>query len=558
VIKIKIDLEKILLALFFAFILFVSLGSLFNHNIKHEFPFAYFASDAFQHQVRAEAIKDMGNFKYEAAYISKGIEGIEGRYPPVLYPLAVILSHALGVETYDSILITVVFFAIIGSFIMYFIIKNFSKTAALLSLPLSLIIFSHPVSTGFLWGHWPSLLSQSFLLLFFWAVMRLDLDKSFLIIAVVLSAITLTHTSEAIFAMLFLALFFGIKLLAKKLSVRDIKIVAISIALFFIISFYWLVIFQNTWAKSETYNFVVQPIWDGNPGFYIAGFGFLLIPMIAGLIFSLPKLKQLHVSLILAFTMLIAGFLNYIGFGLRSFQARFFWPIYLSVFFGFGLYALLKFIIRKWNFTYTAVIFIVFSLLFVGMVKFPIIKQTSYNVIPSIPYANVPTGPGIMNPLHWEALEWISKNTPEDSKAYFFYGDIYSQDALLRNSKRFHAQVVPDDFIDAINKREIRRVYDTEFPGDSGGGIITRPSFFSFYNKENTLDEDLFGKKDICQFDYYIFDKASRQEAFAQYNLLIANEMVTKNFIEPVFENQLIVILKNNNPGDDCIEERSF
>ena len=77
-IKIKIDLEKILLALFFAFILFVSLGSLFNHNIKHEFPFAYFASDAFQHQVRAEAIKDMGNFKYEAAYISKGIEGIEG------------------------------------------------------------------------------------------------------------------------------------------------------------------------------------------------------------------------------------------------------------------------------------------------------------------------------------------------------------------------------------------------------------------------------------------------------------------------------------------------
>ena len=31
-----------------------------------------------------------------------------------------------------------------------------------------------------------------------------------------------------------------------------------------------------------------------------------------------------------------------------------------------------------------------------------------------------------------------------------------------------------------------------------------------------------------------------------------------KGFIEPVFENQIVVILKNNNPGDDCIEERSF
>ena len=65
----KIDMEKIILLIFFAAILFLGPGVLFDHKIKHDFPFAYSASDAFQHQVRADAIKDMGNFRYESSYI---------------------------------------------------------------------------------------------------------------------------------------------------------------------------------------------------------------------------------------------------------------------------------------------------------------------------------------------------------------------------------------------------------------------------------------------------------------------------------------------------------
>ena len=39
---------------------------------------------------------------------------------------------------------------------------------------------------------------------------------------------------------------------------------------------------------------------------------------------------------------------------------------------------------------------------------------------------------------------------------YFFYGDIYSQDALLRNSKRTHYQVDPTDFIDALKEEYLK------------------------------------------------------------------------------------------------------
>lgn len=558
-VKIKLDLEKAALIVFFAVFLFIGPGALFDHRIKHDFPYAYFSSDSFQHQTRAEAIKDAGNFRYEAPYIIKGFKDAVGIYPPAIYHLAAVLSYSAGIEVYDSIYFLVVFFAIIASCIMYLVIRNFNKTVALLSLPMSLLILSSPPATGFLWGHWPSVLSQSFLIFFFWSIIRIDLDKSWIIIAVAMSAVFLTHTSEAIFAILFLAMFFGAKLIGKSLSKQDIRGIALSFGAFFALSFYYIVIFLNTWAKAQPFSFAVEPVWNGNPGFYIAGFGLLLIPIVFGLIFSLPKLKEAHVSVILAFAMLIAGLLNYIGFGLRSFQIRFFWPIYLSVLFGFGVYIIGKPIIKKWNFAYSSFVFIVLIAAFSGFMKLPVLKQTDVQAIPYIPQVSIAANSGIMDPFHWEALNWLADNSEDNATMYFFYGDIYSQDALLRNAKRVHYQVDPGDFINSIQERKIKKVYITELPGDTGGTISHRVSFFKFEDYAGTVPVEFhFGPKDICGFGYYVFDKVSRQEALAQYNLLIAQELLKKEYINPVFENQVVAILRNNNVGGDCIEERIF
>lgn len=558
-VKIKVDLEKIFLALFFGILLFIGPGTLLDHKIKHDFPFGYGASDAFQHQVRAEAIKDAGNFRYEAFYISKGIKNVEGRYPPALYHLAVNFSYASGIETYDSIYLIVVFFEVIAAFIVYFMIRSFNKTVAILSMPLSLLIFSFPVSLGILWGHWPSLLAQSFIVLLFWSIARMEMDKSFILIALSLSATALTHTSETIFAFIFLSVFFGIKLLSGKFSKIDIKNIALSLIIFLFAAFYYLVIFMNTWAKSQQYTFAVQPVWEGNPGFYIAGFGLLLIPIIAGIAFSLPKLKDISVPFIAAYAMLINGFLNYVGFEVRSFQIRFLWPVYLSVFFGFGLYILVKSIMKKWNLIYTYTIAVVFILLIVGIVKLPIMKQTGNQAIPWVPQLNMDASQGIMDQYHWNSLRWLSENTPQESKIYFFYGDIYSQDALLRNSKRRHYQADPENFIKALQNRKIQGDYITEMPGDTGGGITVRTSFFKFEDPLAAIPkEEHFGPQDICKFNYLVFDKVSRQQVLAQYNLLIASELKKKDYIIKVFENEVVIILKNNNVGADCIEERSF
>ena len=564
-IKIKFNLENIGLILFFALLLFIGPGTLFDRKITHDFPHGYFASDAFQHQVRAEAIKDAGNFRYEASYISKGFDKVVGRYPPMLYHLAVIFSYLAGAETYDSIYLIAALFPIIAVLVMYLIIRDFNRNVALMSLPLSILIFAFPIISAFTWGHWPSLLSQFFLVVFFWCIAKIALDKAYVLISIFMAAIVMTHTSEAVFAVLFLGLFFGIKVISKSFKIKELVNIISAVFISFIVAFYYLTIFKGTLAKAETYSFIVEPLWQGNPGFYIAGFGVFLIFIIVGVIFSVFKIKDMHSSFVLAFAMLAGGFLNYIGFGLRSFQLRFYWPIYLSIFFGFGLYILLKLIIKKWNVAYSIAILLIFTIIFSGFVNIPLTEKKinllgqEAMLIPHYSSINSQNSQGIMDPYHWAALKWLSKKTEPNSKVYFFYGDIYSQDALLRNSKRIHYQIDPDDFIKTLNERKVKRAYVSELPGDSGGSLAVRTAAISFADISKTKsDEYFFGPQDICRFDYLVFDKISRQQVLSQYNLLIASELLEKDYIQQVFDNDVVIILKNNKPGGDCVAERTF
>ena len=164
-----------------------------------------------------------------------------------------------------------------------------------------------------------------------------------------------------------------------------------------------------------------------------------------------------------------------------------------------------------------------------------------------------------MDIWHWEAFQWLGQNTPQDAKLYFFYGDAYDQDAILRNSKRMHGQIIPEDYVELLKNRTIKREISTEFPADHGAGMPYKKSFLSIglHTRENSKSLFFQSHADVCVFDYHIFDKASRQPVLAQYNLLIANEMLAKG-AQKVFENQVVVVLKNNNVGGDCIEERSF
>ncbi len=542
------NLEKPVLGAFFILMLFLGASNLWDHKIAHEFPYGYMASDTFQQQTRAEGIKDAGNYRYEPFFITKGWKDVIGYYPPVLHHAGILLSFSSGIESYDTVYFMVFFNAILAALVMYLIIRKYNRHVAILSLPLSILIFSDKSYVGFLWGHWASITGQLFLIACFWAIANFEKSGMGALLGLFLAALALSHTSELIYAAGFIALYSLILLFNKKFNFEYVKKMSVAAAISLALSFYSLYIFYYSFRVINPYQFEVSRDWGGTPIFNIGDFGLLLIFMAIGFIAAFLLFRKMDIAILSGIFMLLIGYTNYIGFGIRAFQPRLLWPIYLSIFFGLGLYILLKFIPSR---------FITLSSLIVCIIF--VLALSNVFAIPKVPTYQKVSSPGLMDTQHWDAFEWISENTDRDSKIYFFYGDVYGQDAILRNSERLHVQVIPDDFVASLQNRTVKRTYQTEAPADHGAGM---PYFKSFLKIGLHLKEEpdywlLKPTQDICLFDYHVFDKMSAQPVFAQYNLIIANQMLKKD-AEIAFENDEVVILKNNNVGGDCIEQINF
>ena len=457
------------------------------------------------------------------------------------------LSYSSGMETYDSIYFVVMFFMALSPIAAYFLIRILNKQVALLSLPLSILIFTQPALVGVLNGHWPSLLAQSFLIVFAWSAARIELRNSWLFMSIIFSAIFLTHASEAVFGGVFTVFFFTPLLLARH-DKNILKSLLVFAALTFAVCAYYIEIFLNTWRITQPYVFGIEPLWDGGLGIYLGSFGLLLVIIGIGFFLSLTKLKEIHPSFIFGYSMLLAGFMNYAGFGFRSFQLRLFWPIYFAVFFGFGAYLAIRFFYKNSSFYHFFGLFAVLTIIIAGVIPIPgILHYTPFH------------DNGIMNPYHWNALKWISEKTEKNASIYFFYGVIYSQDALLRNSKRIHTQVDTEGMQKSLDKKTIERYYVSEIPGDNGGGIRQRLGFFNYIDLEKIQPSGhFFGPMDICSFDYLVIDKLPQQVPLINYNLLIASELLKNDFVSKVFENEVVMVLKNGKPKSSCIRETTF
>ena len=155
--------------------LWIGLADSWGHRIQHNYPYSYLASDTFQHQTRAQWIKDTGNYRFEAPHYSAGFTDIVGFYPPILNHLSALFSHVSGLEVYDTIILLTVLFAITGALIFYFIFRAWNIHIALLSLPLTIYIFTiREARLAFFWGHWSALLGDFFFVSVCWLLLNIE------------------------------------------------------------------------------------------------------------------------------------------------------------------------------------------------------------------------------------------------------------------------------------------------------------------------------------------------------------------------------------------------
>lgn len=525
----------------FSIFLWAGLSNLWDHQIKHDFPYGYLASDNFMHLSYAESIREQGHYKTNPPHMSWGFNDTVGFQPSILYHLTASLTNLSGLNTHDTILFLVFIFSIITIFIMYFIISGFNKNIAILSLPFSLLIFTKNSYIGFTWGQWGVIMGTLFLVSVFWAISKLELKKIYLLLGIFLGGALLGHTSEGIMAIMFIIFYIFLKAIIIKTSRKEVKDVLISLTIGIILSAYYLIIFMFTWFQSEfslKFTENIASFGTTKTAVSLTHFGFVLPLIIVGLLLSLIFIKKrFNVASLVGIFMFLMGYSYILGSGRRATQARIFWPIYLSVFMGISLYYLLKLIIKKWKRAYSIVVSLILTFVFISVFYSPLSTR------------------GLMDPFHWDQIMWLKEDTPEDSNIYYFYGDIFSQDAIMHNSARNTFLINTNEFIESLQEGKIRRYYKTKRTKEGGGGGFPyRKSFFDFeyHRKEVGENPEYVGEMDICNFDYYVFDKVSQQQVLTKVNLFIIDLFIDKGMKE-VYSNQIVSIIENPTPGSDCI-----
>ena len=328
----------------------------------------------------------------------------------------------------------------------------------------------------------------------------------------------------------------------KQTSLREIWQLAAGGAIAFAFSFYYLIIFKVGYAREGVGNSIQYqaPEWYD---VVISQFGWAQILILIGLAaaFYFLIIKKENPALLFGIFMLAVGYGNFMSsITSRAFQTRYLWPVHLAVFIGLAVYFLLKVLIKEWKIFYSIALSVILA------------SSITYG------YYQKNTGSGILDEAHWRHILWVRENTPKDAKILYFYGDPYDQEAILWNLKRVSYRVRMADFANAVRDRKIKREYDIEVAAADDAAYLYRKSFFSFGYHAKEVDETGYGKKDICKFDYFVFDKAGRQQALVAYNALIANELVKNESATGVFDNGAVLILKNGKPGGNCIEERGF
>ena len=531
----KFKIEYLFLAIIFAVLLFTGLAPLYQNKIAHEFPHGYMAMDSFWELGRLQYFDHAEDPTHTPSYITFGLENVVERYPPLLNHAVVMLHRTSGIEIYDLLFFFSILSTILASILFYYLIKGFNRKVAFLAVGIFAFLFYKSFYIGYIWGRGPLMLGNLLLILGFWTMQRVDLKKSYLILAVIIVSMTLAHTSEYLVFFAFLVGYFISLIYFKKFKLSTLKAVGLGVVIAVLLCSYYFIIFKYGFGDSGSVQLfkVFQP-YEPTP--FLKDFSILLLPIALGLIYAgflLVQRKKFSIALLASAFLLLLTFSNYFGYK-RAFQMRYFWPIYLAIFFGLGIYLVMKKMKVKNDLVYVGVglAFFLGSLFFVFQ---PV------------------TSPGLINEYNWDAFTWIKKNTAEDSKVLFFYGDVYSQRTIFSQTFRNSYFVGFDDYVEKFKTGQIHQEYHIAYNKQSGDWFYKTGLFsFGFYN-QSEFDFFKGHQADICQFDYFIFDKYGRINELVQYNIFIANHLLEKEWIYLAHENQGHVILKNNDPGVDCV-----
>ncbi len=534
----KKTLEVAILVIIIIIGLYLGLAP-FKGTLNHEYPTGYFASDPFWHQGASDCLSITDQTAYYCSYMVMGHRDIPTFNPPILYHLTVIFAQISGLEIHDAIPFLTILSVILSILVIYLLAKEFNQIVALLTLPFTLLIFKSPFYTSFLWGQWLFIFGSFYLVALFWVISKIenDLEYDFVFLSLFLTTLALLHFSELVFGGLFLLLYLTIKKWKWSILKRGI----FSGIIFGVLSFYYLVLFYASYIKKsdgETMTLAIQKTASGFPTVYFKDFGILLMilfgaGLLIGAYFLLFQRKK-SIALLSCFFMFLIGYSNYIYFENRAFQTRFFWPIYLAIFGGLLIYIMIT-LQKDKIFSKEGIV--------PYLVVFALIVCLAYFV-----NGQKIENDGLMDKGHWQGITFFH-NVPEESKVLFVYGDIYSQDQMLWNTRRLTNRVNIEYYVQTVQQAMQKQDSSLKIKFLMDPITTFLPHQISLFSYEQyTFNRT---EKSICDYDYLVFDLQGQYPPLIQYELAIRQNLLTKGNLE-VLNNGVVSIIQNKKVGGEC------
>ncbi|MGV8150736.1 MAG: DUF6541 family protein [Candidatus Woesearchaeota archaeon] len=562
--KSKNILEIIAIVYIIGISLYIGFSGIFNDKLVHDYPHGYFATDGLYHEVIASNVYESGTFFSMDSSLSGGFDNGISSAPPILHVFTALFSNLTGIQTYDTIHYVTMFFLIVSILTFYIIIRKFNEHVALLSLPLTSFLFINAFYRQVLWGKWLFIMGSYFLIaaILIWMYRKELIEKTnkltyTILLAIVLGALSIAHISEWIFFAMFIAIYLVIKFVKdykEKKSMKetcfsaisqDLKITVVALIVSLIITIQYVYIFIMTWlvptfgSGSSNFGLITNLRSQmADVAIFMNAFSyfqyFIIIGMIAAIYFLYRK-KNNYEPLI--FLLFIFIFTNIIALGYRSFQMRYFWPIYYGFAVALSIYLIIELLrlVKKFEIKYWQ-IFIVFAILCVLMTGF-------FSPVKSL---------GLLNKDVWDATIWLSDNTPSETKTLIFYGDASTQPQFWAHSKndiynidtQSYIQTYQSGILNLTPKSNHLIILDAQVPYWDGMTIKT-------YGPELSKQEsnrDMY----ICNYEYFVFDVRGQVPQFIQLNLAYRNMLIQSGNSE-VYSNAQMSIIKNNNYRENCI-----
>jgi|GEM_PF-5703478 len=571
--KMNINLEYLFIAAFIAVFLATGLG-VYEQKLSHPYPVGYFASDAFFHQAEATYLKEQGSLKYALPSMEGGRKDVYDSHPPFVFEAAGTLSYASGLEVYDAIYLFAIIMLLLLGLLIYIIIRRFNKNVAVLSLPVTLLVYTPPFSQAIFFGQWLFIAGALFMVACFWATSRLDEKNIFFLLAIFMAATALAHQPELLFAGMFLAIYLAARWIKTRHTVKEFVPALIAGLTALVLSAYSLNIFRLTWlmtyledaklgltkgtgvAEKGFSDITLQSI---GIGFQINALMFMGLLIMAGLILSLllisGKKKTGMWPAWIAFFIFGISYLTFLGLAKRAFAHRWLWHFYFAFFFGLALYYGLKAVVRKWGVAHSAAAAIVLLIIF---------AMPSYGKMHG----------SLMDQNNWEAMKWAASNLPENSSAYVFDLGRMQQSSALYNMGRVSYIIHRNAYQKALEAQteQVRGLEDIKIVDTYEFGLASayshllcdRGSFdYGYYHTympssdpecHDEFKEPTSPPREtkLCSMEYVYINTAENGN-IAIYNNAMAQKLMKKEWIKRVYSNPSITILKNSRSGDECL-----